>query len=195
MRLFLSILILIFSLQSWSKADDIRDFEIEGISIGDSLLDFFTDVEINNNIEDHYSDKKYIMTEFYKTKNFTQYDSLKFHFNSKDKNYKIISLSGINFYKKNILKCHDDMKIIDKEISSLFINLERYTEDQIHPVDKTGKSTTKAIRYFFSDGSLISIVCYDWSEELLEKKGWTDNLQLEISLDEFDKWLRLKAFN
>ena len=41
-RVFLSVLILIFSLQSWTKADDIRDFEIEGMSIGDSALDYFT---------------------------------------------------------------------------------------------------------------------------------------------------------
>ena len=39
MRIFLSVLILIFGLQSWTKADDIRDFQIEGISIGDSLLE------------------------------------------------------------------------------------------------------------------------------------------------------------
>ena len=36
------ILIIIFSLQSWTNADDISDFEIEGFSIGDSLLDHFT---------------------------------------------------------------------------------------------------------------------------------------------------------
>ena len=41
MRVFLTVLILIFSLQSWTKADDIRDFEIEGISIGESLLKYF----------------------------------------------------------------------------------------------------------------------------------------------------------
>ena len=40
MRVFITVLILIFNLQSWSKADDIRDFEIEGMSIGDSLLDY-----------------------------------------------------------------------------------------------------------------------------------------------------------
>ena len=40
MKIFLSVLIVFFSLQSWTKANDIRDFEIEGISIGDSLLDF-----------------------------------------------------------------------------------------------------------------------------------------------------------
>ena len=43
MRVFLSVLILIFSLQSWAKADDIRDFEIDGISIGDSILNFISE--------------------------------------------------------------------------------------------------------------------------------------------------------
>ena len=38
---FLLILILTFSFQSLTKADDIRDFEIEGMSIGDSAIRFF----------------------------------------------------------------------------------------------------------------------------------------------------------
>ena len=46
MRVFIAVLVLIFSLQSWTKADDISDFEIEGISIGDSLLDYFSEEEI-----------------------------------------------------------------------------------------------------------------------------------------------------
>ena len=40
MKRLLLILILTFSFQTLTKADEIRDFEIEGISIGDSLLDF-----------------------------------------------------------------------------------------------------------------------------------------------------------
>ena len=50
MRVFLAVLFLIFSFQSWTKADDIRDFQIEGMSIGDSALDYVTEDEINNNI-------------------------------------------------------------------------------------------------------------------------------------------------
>ena len=46
MRTFLLVLILIFGLQSWTKADDIRDFQLEGMSIGDSLLDYFSKKEI-----------------------------------------------------------------------------------------------------------------------------------------------------
>ena len=41
MRLFIAVLILIFGFHSWAKADDISDFEIEGMSIGDSLLNFY----------------------------------------------------------------------------------------------------------------------------------------------------------
>ena len=39
MKRLLLILILTFSSQLLVKADDIRDFEIEGMSIGDNLLD------------------------------------------------------------------------------------------------------------------------------------------------------------
>ena len=46
MRIFLTVLILILNLQSWTKAEDIKDLEIEGI-IGDSALDFLVN-EINN---------------------------------------------------------------------------------------------------------------------------------------------------
>ena len=45
-RTFIITLILIFGLQSSSMAEDIKDFEIEGISIGDSLLNHFSDSEI-----------------------------------------------------------------------------------------------------------------------------------------------------
>ena len=60
MKIFLIIFILIFNFQSWSKSDDIRDFEIEGMSIGDSLLDFYSTGEIeslDDNFKVFYKDK------------------------------------------------------------------------------------------------------------------------------------------
>ena len=47
MKKFILIIILILNLQSWTKADDIRDFEIEGMSIGDSLFDHFSESEFD----------------------------------------------------------------------------------------------------------------------------------------------------
>ena len=58
MRVFLAVLVLIFSLQSWTKADDIRNFQIEGMSIGDSLLDYFSEDKIKDSIvKDSYKHK------------------------------------------------------------------------------------------------------------------------------------------
>ena len=48
MRIFLFFLFLIFFSQSWTKADEITDFEIEGISIGNSLLDHYSEEYVNN---------------------------------------------------------------------------------------------------------------------------------------------------
>ena len=59
MRIILAILILIFSFQPFTKADDIKDFQIEGISIGDSLLDYFNMEEVSKSLIEGYpnSDK------------------------------------------------------------------------------------------------------------------------------------------
>ena len=76
MRIFLSVLILILSLQSWTKADDIRDFEIEGTSIGDSLINHFKENEVKNGIStsNAYSSDKFISSNIYPS-NYEVYES------------------------------------------------------------------------------------------------------------------------
>ena len=55
MKRLLLILILTFSFQSLIKADDIRDFQIEGMSIGDSLVDHFSEEFIETHISYFYN--------------------------------------------------------------------------------------------------------------------------------------------
>ena len=55
-KLFIIIIILI-CFQSLSKADDIRAFQIEGISIGDSLLEHFNLNEINDATDESAKDR------------------------------------------------------------------------------------------------------------------------------------------
>ena len=53
--------------QTLSKADDIREFEIEGISLGDSLLDYYSIEEINESIANptfYPKSKKFKVKEF-----------------------------------------------------------------------------------------------------------------------------------
>ena len=49
MKKILGIVVLNLFLISTTQADDIRDFQIEGMSIGDSLLDYMTENEIELN--------------------------------------------------------------------------------------------------------------------------------------------------
>ena len=59
--------LLLFSFQTSSWADDISDFQIEGMSIGDSLLDYVSEKEIRKNVSDIYSyieDKTFVATGF-----------------------------------------------------------------------------------------------------------------------------------
>ena len=103
MRIFLSALILIFSLQSWTKADDISDFEIEGMSIGDSLLDYFSEAEIKSSIDEFQSDNKY--TVILVSKNFKEYEAMELHFKNNDKLYSIVGIAGGVFYENKFNKC------------------------------------------------------------------------------------------
>ena len=62
----LLILILTLSFQTWTKADDIKDFEVEGISIGDSLLGHMSKREIKENYIDYGGVKKFYATNYNK---------------------------------------------------------------------------------------------------------------------------------
>ena len=77
MKSLLLILILTFSFQSWSKADDVRDFEIEGISIGDSLLDHFKIKTIKSARKYEYKNTKFYSIDIWSDK-FNQYEAIQF---------------------------------------------------------------------------------------------------------------------
>ena len=114
MKVFITVVIIIFGLQSWSKAD-IRDFEIEGISIGDSLLDYFSksniDKEIRSEFSTKYKNNRFILLGVGQTKEFSlfkklkQFDEVEVTINPSDKNYIVQGLSGIMLCHNNIEKC------------------------------------------------------------------------------------------
>ena len=55
MRTIIAVLVLIFSIQSWTKADDIRDFEIEGMSIGESAIKYFDINDLEKGKKERYT--------------------------------------------------------------------------------------------------------------------------------------------
>lgn len=107
MRIFLSVLILIFIFQSWTKADDIRDFEIEGVSLGDSALNIMNKKEIKEALSHKH-------TFFYKKKAFAvmttplksnRYDRISITIKPNDQSFLIQAIEGIIYFNDDISGC------------------------------------------------------------------------------------------
>ena len=123
MKKLLGIVVLGLLLTLSAKADDISEFEIEGMSIGDSLLDYFSKDEIKSNINyDSYewiSEKKFLDFELYDSERFNQYEGVQISIKINDKKYTIHSIAAGIFYKHNIDNCYSDMKIIVKDLQEI----------------------------------------------------------------------------
>tara|TARA_B100000780_G_scaffold48572_1_gene30180 strand:+ start:211 stop:768 length:558 start_codon:yes stop_codon:yes gene_type:complete len=160
MRLLL-ILILSFSLQSFTKADDIRDFEIEGMSVGDSFSKYFNVNDVKLSFP--YNNKSYGI--YVPNRSFKNYSNVQFHFKKGDKTYKIHALDGhINFYE-DIENCYIKKKEIVREVIKLFPDAEIQNRKSNHYLDKTGESKVDATIFWISTGETIRIECYDWSNK------------------------------
>ena len=71
MKKLLAIIILSLCFITQSQANDIRDFQIEGMSVGDSLLEVFDERTIKKGIRNHtYADDTFFDVEIYDHKLF-----------------------------------------------------------------------------------------------------------------------------
>ena len=65
MKKLLLILILTFSFQTLVKADDVEDFQIEGMSIGESLLNYMDEniiiEKINSKSASYYPNRSFVV--------------------------------------------------------------------------------------------------------------------------------------
>ena len=100
MKRLLLIFILTFSFQTLTKADDIRDFQIEGVNIGDSLLDYFTKERIESSSKTTYPNKKFY--DIHISVKSDQYDQLSYTVKKGDNYFIIEQLAGDKFYYKTI---------------------------------------------------------------------------------------------
>ena len=182
------ILLFLFFLSVISKADEVRDFEIEGISIGNSLLDFFSETEIKNflNYDDLPSDMTYRIAEFYNDEyKMNDYDYMQVYYKPDDKEYIIYGLvAGLRCKNSN---CQTKYENITDDLKTFFKNSDQAKNSKFdHPDDKTGKSIVKAWSLELSDG-YIHVNLNDWSKEM---KQYFDNVSIEINLNQVDDWIR-----
>jgi len=182
-----------------SQADDIRDFQIEGMSIGDSLKKHFSNEKIKNFLEmknaiNYYPGSK----KFFSLGTFTDednkiYDQIIYGLKKSDSKYIIYSLSG--YSRMDYQKCLDESKSIFSEIKQLFDseNFEQQSYEKEHEMDPSEKSRMYSHDIDFSDGNVVRIICVNWSQEF-EADEYTDSLSVTINSKVWADWIQNEAY-
>ncbi len=194
-KIFSIILITIFSFQSWTNADDITEFEIEGMSIGDSVLKYYSKKELNDFYQIEYPKSNkyqgYEIPNFLSKIKFNNYQSITLHWLKDDKQMKIVSISGINLYPNNLNKCLTER---DKISSDIKLILKNSVIDEYNGNYGSGNdSKSYNIEHVLNNGS-IKIWCTDWDKKTEKENDWDDDLNIAIALKEFLSWLDNEAY-
>ena len=187
MKTLLTLFVLFFS--SSVVAEDISDFEIEGISLRDNIQDHFS----KNQLEQYYRSfgKQHTAVEVYSNEGINHpryfklqtYDGMQVHYDDKSK--KIIGIFGAIDFPDDISGCLKKLNEIKPEIESVTRSTILRKEDDInnkHWDDPSGKSYTTGVTYYIKNDHHIHLDCYDWSEEM---KPWIDHLRMGIYLNEY----------
>ena len=162
-----------------SYADDIRDFQIEGMSIGDSLLDFMTENEIEMNKMNYEVEQG---SKFY-TINYTgkkeTYKLVEITLKKNDKKYEIYTVRG-GFFIDDLTECKDKKNKIVKEIKSLFKGADFYEGKQKHYYYKD--STQHISQFTFKppnhESDNIRVECMIWGKKTKKKYGFQNNISV-----------------
>ena len=201
------LLVLLFSLFFLSSpsvfADDISDFQIEGISIGDSLLDYMTEDEILDGIEktkgsySHLNEpNKY--AEVYLFKDFPTYERMSFfvknnstnqYVTNKNEKYTIVFIRGLIDYNEDFDSCIVKRDEVAEFLSQIFHNEDHTEYKRPHRADPSGNSKIDGYVINFSSGAMIEAQCNNFEETWRIKNNWSDNLSVSIDTVEIVSWL------
>ena len=165
-------------------AEEISDYQIERMSIGDSLLDYMPrdeiiqELKVNEFFYDYLEQGKF--GEVYLYENFKTYDHVSFFVKVDDEKYIIYGISGTKYYDDKISEC-----------SNTYNNAEKTEGTTKFPesFDPSGKSNSKWINFQFDSKDSISLECYQYEKSLKIKNTWSDALVVSIQKKELTSWL------
>jgi len=199
MRIILLILILISNFQSWTKADDIRDLEVEGISLGQNALDYFSKNDIDQN-KSYYPNDKEIWRYLIILKD-KQYDSIQLHLKSKNNEYVVVGVAGLIYFydeKDAFSICMRKRSSIVNEIEQNLVNVKKSDDERDNLIsDDTGKSYVQAIYFDFKEdfSEYVKVACTYFSNEYRDKTNHPPSyLRVALTSTELHYWLKEKAF-
>ncbi len=204
MKKIFFLIILILSFQTLSLADNIRYFQIEGMKLGDSALDYFSESQLEDNEQGwhNYSYNEY-STSYMPGKGV--YNWFLVSYKNDDDNFTIEGLVG-GLVKNNYdnKECNNKLDAVALNISESFKNTvqeeKKYyklTSDAARIYPFTGKSTVTSLSFNFLDGAKIILACYDIHKEAKENESFlpsilkqNDSFRIDVRSSSFVNYLK-----
>ena len=192
------LLILLLSTSQITFADEysyneesLRNFEVLGMSIGDSLLDFMPEVDILYGIEQHintnrYSNRKephkFLEIEVPKQEHYLYDGATVFIKNTIPRDYTIYGLRGYRYYIEDFDACIKKRNQIAEILTNFFPDVKNgslITEDKNKITDNFSIGNSERI---------IDVNCIDLEETYRLKNNFREGLEFVIRNKEFSDW-------
>ena len=180
------VILLFFYFHPLVKADDIKEFEIENMSVGVSLLKYFNKDQIKKFDRNDYTypaKGKYYRL-YIENMKFENFDYLSVDLKFNDNNFIIYGLNGMIDFKYNEgNKCLQKQNQVKNDIKDIFQSdpgENKIASNQ----DPTGKSIIHNVWFEMQNGKVL-VQCYNFTKQTNIQPG----LDLAIRLKEFADWL------
>ena len=204
MKKIFFLIISVLSFQTLSLADNIRYFQIEGMKIGDSALDYFSESQLEDNEQGwhNYSYKEY-STSLMPGKGI--YNWFLVTYKNDDDNFIIKALAaGLEKKNYNTKECNNNLDVAALDISESFKNTAqeekkyfKLTADAARTYPFTGKSTVTSLTFNFLDGAKIILACYNMDKEAKENESslssilkQNDSFRIDVRSSAFVNYLK-----
>ena len=204
MKKIFFLIILVLSFQNPSLAENIRNFQIEGMKIGDSALDYFSESQLENNEQGwHNFNYNEYSTSYMPGKGI--YDWFLVSYKNDDNNFIIEGLvGGLEKSSYDIKKCNNKLNDAALNISKLFKNTVQkekktyeLTQDAAQTYPFTGKSFVTSFSFNFLDGTKIILECYKVDKEAKENESLLksvlkqkDSFRIDVRSSTFVNYLK-----
>ena len=204
MKKIFFLIIWILTFQTQSLADNIRYFQIEDMSIGDSALDYFSESQLEDNEQGwhNYSYNEY-STSYMSGKGI--YNWFLVSYKNDDNNFTIEGLvAGLEKKNYDNKECNNKLDVVTLNISELYKNTAqeekkfyKLTGDASRTYPFAGKSIVTSLSFNFLDGAKIILACYDMDKEAKQNESLlksvlkqNDSFRIDVRSSTFVKYLK-----
>ena len=204
MKKILGVVVLSFFLSTSAYTDNIKDFQIENISIGDSALDYFNESQLEENEQGwhNYNYTEY-STSYMPSKGI--YNWFLVSYKNDDNNFIIEGLvAGLEKNNYDHKECNNKLDVVALNISELFKNTSQEEKksyelaaDSARAFPFIGKSSATSLSFNFLDGAKIILACYNMDKEAKKNESFlksvlnqNDSFRIDVRSSTFVNYLK-----